>query len=1049
MCCLYCGKEVGALRLIRGSEFCSAAHQKKYGERLDKALHQIAAPEPPPAGIAPFRDQMPLKKGNCTPALGPWQASRSRTRIRLARMWSLSIDTSDPTGEGPTPVPAEPPVRREHAIPAAAPEAVASFVRSSAAPALAYRLRDPQFAARLGPIAVVDRPRYTPASCLAWVSAPAPEPVTSFVQSSPACEPVRCLRLPALELAPATAFSAELEAPPACERHMAVAAPEPVTAWVQAVAALSPALRLRFPNPVAGLARVWLPGPARSAAVPAPEPVTAWVEAVAALSPAVSLRVPNPVEGLGRVSMPGLASLAAIPAPEPVIAWVQAGSAPSLQYHPHALGVATLRSLPRLESKPAASTAWMPSGANAAVAVTSATAGATEYVPVSQETHGEQRIPAPHLTADLEPLAEAGEFIDPPAMCQMWMPAPGAEAVCREVRASRAAEAPAAETIVLPVFAVSPAATGMPGVAGKGPARRGEIVEIGRTTATQACLIPIPQIPAVIPPEFLKLAGETFGQCSPAVAGAAPEAVERFLVAADAASPVWVGQADRCTVLPRAIAVKLGAAPAMCQAVAGPRPEALERMVAPSVGQSMAPQNQLRMLPLELAASHDTALPKFRAQPLAPSVRQPGTTPLGMAAPHPIDTLTVAAPLLTALKLDSALPHPGMLPVEFHSHRLRSVPVGRPEPLSTPTTLVLPRFQVRPAFDKPEELVQAQKPPRKEAETAILNMPAAKRPPTVLMVLGRVAAGFLLAASLWFSLTHDRGDRRLTATETAGEAVVSAENSVKAGDPVSKAAPKGPVARLRNRIEQRATLRIAENFHGTENWESDRKARPEGWTRHQDGYMNTGALAFFRPTLKFVDYRLEFFGQIEAKSIGWTVRSANAKNYHAIKLNVVEAGVRPFVALMHYDVVDGKAGPRTQTPLNIMVHNNTPMQFAVEVKGNRFVTSIDGEEVDAYVDNKLPAGGVGFFSEAGERARLYWIRVTRNDDWLGHVCAMLSEGAATAELHRPKYPRLPVPGLPGGGDEGTLAAVRMGLPYLGIARRRQFLKTWRSQPWNT
>ena len=57
MCCLYCGKEIGAFRLLRDSEFCSVQHRKMYGERLSKSLHDIAAPEPPPAPIAAFRDE--------------------------------------------------------------------------------------------------------------------------------------------------------------------------------------------------------------------------------------------------------------------------------------------------------------------------------------------------------------------------------------------------------------------------------------------------------------------------------------------------------------------------------------------------------------------------------------------------------------------------------------------------------------------------------------------------------------------------------------------------------------------------------------------------------------------------------------------------------------------------------------------------------------------------------------------------------------------------------------------------------------------------------
>jgi hypothetical protein len=246
---------------------------------------------------------------------------------------------------------------------------------------------------------------------------------------------------------------------------------------------------------------------------------------------------------------------------------------------------------------------------------------------------------------------------------------------------------------------------------------------------------------------------------------------------------------------------------------------------------------------------------------------------------------------------------------------------------------------------------------------------------------------------------------------------------------------------------------VAESFRGMENWGGTAKAYPAGWSRHPDGYVKTGALALFRPSLGFTDYRMEFFGQIEAKSIGWTVRATDTRNYHAMKVTVVEAGIRPFVALVHYSVVDGKSGHRTQTPLNVMVHNNKPMQFAVDVRGNRFVTSIDGEEVDSFIDSTLVAGGVGFFSEAGEHARLYWMRFSHNDDWLGHVCAMLAEGAgaeSTAGLRSPEPPGgPPAPGLPGDRDGMALAGVWIGLPYLRTTRKARFFKTWRSEPWNT
>ena len=296
-----------------------------------------------------------------------------------------------------------------------------------------------------------------------------------------------------------------------------------------------------------------------------------------------------------------------------------------------------------------------------------------------------------------------------------------------------------------------------------------------------------------------------------------------------------------------------------------------------------------------------------------------------------------------------------------------------------------------------------------------------------------------------------REDVSSSGAALSADTVASSATASNGGTP-AQPAPHGALARIRQAVANRATLRIAENFNGMENWLGAAKTRPAGWSRNPDGYMSTGALALFRPTVKFTDYRMEFFGQIETKSIGWTVRAKDAMNYHAMKLTVVEAGIRPFVALVHYNVVEGKSVQRTQTPLNIMVHNNRPMQFAVDVRGNRFVTSIDGEEVDSYFDNTLVAGGVGFFSEVGERARLYWMRVTRNDDWLGHVCAMLAEeaGANAAELRGPGLPGgAPAPGLPDNRDGMALSAMWIGLPYLGATRKAKFFKTWRTEPWNT
>ena len=158
-----------------------------------------------------------------------------------------------------------------------------------------------------------------------------------------------------------------------------------------------------------------------------------------------------------------------------------------------------------------------------------------------------------------------------------------------------------------------------------------------------------------------------------------------------------------------------------------------------------------------------------------------------------------------------------------------------------------------------------------------------------------------------------------------------------------------------------------------------------------------------------------------------------------MKFKVVEPGLRPIIAMVHYTVLGGKQGRRVEIPLSVMVHNNEPYHVAVEVKGNRMVTSIEGQEIDSFTDNTLTSGGVGFFADAGEKARLYWMRVTANNDFVGRVCAYVAaalgqESPAAARLQTGEAPM----GVPGPSEPpGEIA--------LGAALG--FWKNRRSEPW--
>jgi hypothetical protein len=1081
VCCLYCGKEIGAFRLLRDSEFCSVLHRQKYGERLGKALHDIAAPEPAPASVAGFLVQMPLQQGNRSSTLNLWQTVTGK-RVRIGAQWPLTIDISDATSQAASaPVPECPrvecPPQCERWLSTPAAEPVAAFVQASAAPTPVYTWSTPRFAAELEPAALVDVAWHAPAASDISMPALPPEAVTAFVQASAAPTPIYTWSTPrfADALEPATVVDVVRHAPAACERWLPTPAPEPVAAFVQTPAALAPAQALRASRFVAGLESaavvagvrrapaacdIWMPAPA-------PEPVAAFVQTSVAAAPAHTLRLPlfavepeaaspldlmlNPPPACERW-MPSLA-------PESVAAFVQAAArlTPAPATFPLRL-VAERAPASLRNANPAACDLWMPGPALAATCGISASATGPVYALSQAPTGAPPRIPVPEFAADLSSLPALEDLLEPPAMCLQWMPAPAADPLFSHLQTSVAQAVIVPVVLKPPALALSLAAAHVPWIAQSHNLPRPEpVMDAVWPIASRAPLALICQEAAIALPAIPQVARKPFAVAGPASA-ARPEAAESLLAAAQAALPVSTERAPcRREELEAPLAVS-EPAPALCGPVAGLAPAALESLLVSSVVASMAPAVYLP--PFRLTASQERSVPNFDAQHLAPPARKPASAGPRLVAPQPIPTLTVTPPDHAMLRLESGLPRPGLLPVEFHSHRLRSAPAANPEWTLPRPSLQPPRFLLRPIPEKLEDPIAQQKTARKDPGfVEILNMPAAKRPPTVLMVFGRVAAGFLLACSLWFGAANFRGNRQVAAREDvsssgaalSADTVASSATASNGGTP-AQPAPHGALARVRQAVANRATLRIAENFRGMENWDGAAKTKPAGWSRHPDGYMNTGALALFRPTVKFTDYRMEFFGQIETKSIGWTVRAKDAMNYHAMKLTVVEAGIRPFVALVHYNVVAGKSVQRTQTPLNIMVHNNRPMQFAVDVRGNRFVTSIDGEEVDSFLDNTLVAGGVGFFSEAGERARLYWMRVTRNDDWLGHVCAMLAEeaGANAAELRGPELPGgAPAPGLPDNRDGMTLSAMWIGLPYLGATRKAKFFKTRRTEPWNT
>lgn len=495
---------------------------------------------------------------------------------------------------------------------------------------------------------------------------------------------------------------------------------------------------------------------------------------------------------------------------------------------------------------------------------------------------------------------------------------------------------------------------------------------------------------------------------------------------------------------------------------------AVESMVFPTFHAEMmtALSLALPMAAMEIAGKL-AAAPETGAGARALPVPQTPAAQVTPAELQPIRKLALAPPEARPEAAPLTIPRQGFHALQSYTQRPLSTVSRRLEWILPAIELIQPPFAMRPLGDKVEDTVTQKKPAKKAAMAEIFSLPEAKKkavPRSVYYAIKAIAACLVVGGVLWVGSGALRQgpavNRDVAMLEETAESAADAAAAAAPAAPTGKSAkvqPHGPLAKLKKAIAERAASTVTDGFHGgMEAWGAKPKAWAAGWSRHPEGYVQPGQLALFHPSLAYKDYRLEFFGQIDNKSMGWTVRSKDPKNYYAMKFTVVEPGLRPIIAMVHYPVVDGKRGRQSTTPLNVMVHNNTPMQVAVDVKGDRMVTSIDGQEVDSWVDDTIPAGGVGFFAEAGEKARLYWMKVSKNEDFLGRVCAFMSsqlgDGSnSRAELWSPGMPgSTPRPGQggPEGSREAALSAAVIGMRS-GRRKRHAGVSNFRSEKWSS
>jgi hypothetical protein len=217
--------------------------------------------------------------------------------------------------------------------------------------------------------------------------------------------------------------------------------------------------------------------------------------------------------------------------------------------------------------------------------------------------------------------------------------------------------------------------------------------------------------------------------------------------------------------------------------------------------------------------------------------------------------------------------------------------------------------------------------------------------------------------------------------------------AVKAVSPLPDANPhqaKGGFGQMiGNLLQSKSSGTLREDFRaGMTNWEGFKSVGSD-WSM-EAGQVRPSSLRVWKQSTSLSNYELEFMGQIERKSIDWAFRASDVRNYYATKLIITKPGPLPNAGLVRFIVLDGRERERVELPLPLTLERGVDYRVRVSVRDGRFLTSVNGQLVSSWMDNRLSRGGVGFFSEDGESALLKWVSVSERDSFLGRIVSHFS-----------------------------------------------------------
>jgi hypothetical protein len=147
------------------------------------------------------------------------------------------------------------------------------------------------------------------------------------------------------------------------------------------------------------------------------------------------------------------------------------------------------------------------------------------------------------------------------------------------------------------------------------------------------------------------------------------------------------------------------------------------------------------------------------------------------------------------------------------------------------------------------------------------------------------------------------------------------------------------------------------------------------WASDSAGSARGRQISLYRPSVSMSDYRLEFLGRIEHKSLGWVFRAADSRNYYVAKLEAAQPAARA-LTITHFAVIRGFEGLHIQRTLKLDPGAAGMLRVRLEARGPRFTVYVQNQVVEDWEDDRLKSGGLGFLNEREERGQVQSIQIS-------------------------------------------------------------------------